>query len=183
MVLKCNSVIYLLWFYSHHSIAALVRLILWFCKWFLGKQDDLLNWSKQAFVFARKLCSTHIWEMHLFSFTPSLTSPSSQSRKQWSQGQALSIISIEVKSSQFLKLTWLHCNQKLPKGSVCTTAADLQTGSQSEEEEEEKECQWWWWWFYHNSGFANSNSIRDGGTRVILSLVSPPCPVPAVLWQ
>ena len=58
----------------------------------------------------------------------------------------------------------VYCNQKLPKGSVCTTAADLQTGSRSEEEEEEKECQWWWWWFYHNCGFANSNSIREGGT-------------------
>ena len=75
------------------------------------------NDQKNGICVARKLRSTHIWEMRPFSFAPSLTSLSSQSRKQWSQGQALSIISIEVKSSQFLKptVTWCIATKNSPK--------------------------------------------------------------------
>ena len=165
MILKCNSVIYLLQFYSHHCIAALH----WFdfVNGFLANKMIFWNDKNRAFVFARKLRSTHIWEMHLFSFTPSLTSLSSQSRKQWSQGQAFSIISIEVKSSQFLKLalTWCIATKNSPKAVsapqqlICkrdlgrrrrrrrrrrsandddggfTTTVDSQTATQSEKEE------------------------------------------------
>ena len=161
MILKCNSVIYLLQFYSHHCIAAL-----WFdfVNGFFANKMILWNDQKRAFVFARKLRSTHIGEMHPFSFTPSLTFLSSQSRKLWSQGQAFSIISIEVTSSQYQKLTvtWCIATKNFPKAVsapqqlICkrdlgrrrrrrrsandddggfTTTVDSQTATQSEKEE------------------------------------------------
>ena len=67
MILKCNSVLYLLQFYSHHCIAALVRLILWFCKWCFGKQDDLLKWSKQGICVCAKITfHTHLGNASVF---------------------------------------------------------------------------------------------------------------------
>ena len=160
MILKCNSVIYLLQFYSHHCIAAL-----WFdfVNGFFANKIILWNDKKRAFVFARKLRSTHmlgnasvfyhsIIDFSIIPITQTMIPrPSLLHHFYWSN-----IIPVSETHSHMV-----HCNQKLPKGSVCTTAADLQTGFRSEEEEE---CQWWWWWFYYNSGFANSNSIREGGT-------------------
>ena len=182
MILKCNSVIYLLWFYSLHSIAAL-----WFdfVNGFFANKMILWNDQKKGICLCAKItfhthwgnASVFLHSIIDFSIIPitqtMIPRPSLLHHFYWSN-----IIPISETHSHMV-----HCNQKLPKGSVCTTAADLQTGSRSEEEEEKKECQWWWWWFYHNCGFANSNSIREGGTPVILSLVSPPCPVPAILWR
>ena len=120
--------------------------------------------KKGICVCAKIKFHTHTcWEMHLFSFTPALTSLSSQSHKQWSKGQAFSIISIEVKSSKFLKLTvtWCIATKNSPKAVsapqqlICkrdlsrmrrrrsandddggfTTTVDSQKATQSEKEE------------------------------------------------
>ena len=182
MILKCNSVIYLLQFYSHHCIAAL-----WFdfVNGFFANKMILWNDQKKGICLCAKItfhthwgnASVFLHSIIDFSIIPitqtMIPRPSLLHHFYWSN-----IIPVSETHSHMV-----HCNQKLPKGSVYTTAADLQTGSRSEEEEEKKECQWWWWWFYHNCGFANSNSIREGGTPVIPSLVSPPCPVPAILWR
>ena len=137
--------------------------LVWFCKWFLCEQDDPLKWSKKGHLSLRENYVPHTcWEMHPFSITPSLTSLSSQSHKQWSQGQAFSIISIEVTSSQYQKLTvtWCIATKNFPKAVsapqqlICkrdfgrrrrrsandddggfTTTVDSQTATQSEKEE------------------------------------------------